>query len=64
MFSFIELVDSVSRDGPDTPIYVMQYCKKPNKSAQITISRFLSYINIIFRRFAIQKPQERLEKLS
>ena len=30
----IESVDSISRDGPDTPIYVIQY-KKLKNSAQI-----------------------------
>ena len=30
----IESVDSISRDGPDTPIYVIQY-KKPNNSDPI-----------------------------
>ena len=30
----IESVDSISRDGPDTPIYVIQY-KKLKNSAQV-----------------------------
>ena len=29
--NIIESVDSISRDGPDTPIYVI-HCKKPNNS--------------------------------
>ena len=33
-YSIIELVDSISRDGPDTPIYVIQN-KKPKYSVQI-----------------------------
>ena len=35
----IESVDSISRDGPDTPIYVI-HCKKPNNSAQILFHIF------------------------
>ena len=45
--TIIESVDSISRDGPDTPIHVIHY-KKPNNSATDTVSRFLSYINVIF----------------
>ena len=46
-FSIIESVDSISRDGPDTPIYVIHY-KRPNNLGTDTISRFISYINMIF----------------
>ena len=28
--SIIELVDSISRDGPDTPIYIIHYKKRNN----------------------------------
>ena len=31
----IELVDSISRDGPDTPIFVIHY-KKRNNSEQVS----------------------------
>ena len=32
----IESVDSISRDGPDTPIYVIHY-KKPKISEQVSL---------------------------
>ena len=35
----IESVDSISRDGPDTPIYVIQY-KNPKYSIQLKINAF------------------------
>jgi hypothetical protein len=34
--TIIELVDSISRDGPNTPIYVIHY-KHPNISGQVTL---------------------------
>ena len=40
---FINSVDTISRDGPDTPIYV-----KPKQLSPATVSRCLSYINIMF----------------
>ena len=36
--SIIELVDSISRDGPDTPIYVIQ-----NKMPKLSPDTFLSF---------------------
>ena len=42
MISFIhiiESVDSISRDGPDTPIYIIHY-KKRNNSEQENFKRF------------------------
>ena len=35
----IESVDSISRDGPDTPIYIIHY-KKRNNSEQENFKRF------------------------
>ena len=35
----IELVDSINRDGPDTPIHVIHY-KKQNNSEQENIKAF------------------------
>ena len=35
----IESVDSISRDGPDTPIYAIHY-KKPKNSDQFDFSVF------------------------
>ena len=35
-FSIIESVDSISRDGPDTPIYIIHY-KKRNNSEQVKL---------------------------
>ena len=35
----IESVDSISRDGPDTPIYIIHY-KKRNNSEQENFERF------------------------
>ena len=32
----IESVDSISRDGPDTPIYIIHY-KKQNNSEQVKL---------------------------
>ena len=32
----IESVDSISRDGPDTPIYIIHY-KKPKISEQVSL---------------------------
>ena len=39
MYIIIESVDSISRDGPDTPIYIIHY-KKRNNSEQEKFKRF------------------------
>ena len=39
MILIIELVDSISRDGPDTPIYIIHY-KKRNNSEQENFKAF------------------------
>ena len=39
MLLIIESVDSISRDGPDTPIYIIHY-KKRNNSEQENFKRF------------------------
>ena len=39
----IESVDSISRDGPDTPIYVIHH-KKPNISEQILFLEHIYYL--------------------
>ena len=36
LFNIIESVDSISRDGPDTPIYII-HCKKPKISEQVSL---------------------------
>ena len=45
----IELVDSISRDGPDTPKYVIHY-KKPNYSIQVRsyVLSLLHHMAVIF----------------
>ena len=52
--TIIELVDSISRDGPDTPIYVIQN-KKPKYSVRVhfklwnchdSVHRLISYLQV------------------
>jgi hypothetical protein len=38
--TIIELVDSISRDGPNTPIYYVIHYKHPNISEQVILWRF------------------------
>ena len=38
-FIIIESVDSISRDGPDTPIYIIHY-KKRNNSKEVKFKAF------------------------
>ncbi len=40
----IESVDSISRDGPDTPIYVLNTLQKAKNLGTDAVSRFLTYI--------------------
>ena len=47
--SVIELVDSISRDAPDTPLYIKQ--QKAQKLSPDSISSFLTFIHSIFARF-------------
>ena len=56
----IESVDSVNRDGPNTPIYVIHY-KHPNISEQVTV-KFLTVKVIISSKLCIYQDQDRSSK--
>ena len=56
---FIGLVDSISRDGPDTPILQNANELKPSNFISL-----LSHIFMNFRQLSFQQIQERIKKPS
>ena len=58
----IESVESISRDGPDTPIYII------HSKSEITRSRsnckFYNFADLIFGRMSFHRAQDRSQKHS